>query len=171
MKNIKGDLWEHVGRTDLICITTNAFVKSNGQAVMGKGCAKEATIRYPGIAAKLGRKTLKKSPPVAGLVKDRGTYICSFMVKPGSAIFNGSNAVKHMIPKFKVGDLVPGWACLADIELIKASAKHLMEIMDGHEFKSAVIPRPGCGAGELKWSEVEPILQTILDDRVSVITF
>lgn len=40
---------------DAVCITTNGIVKTNGEAVMGAGIAKEANIRY-NLARELGTK-------------------------------------------------------------------------------------------------------------------
>ena len=171
MKNIKGNLFDHVGKADIVCITTNGFVKANGQAVMGKGCAKEACHLFPGINEVLGAKVNSKGNRVNGLRRAEGTYITSFPVKPVDAVFDGTNAVRHMLAKFQVGAVVPGWACLADIELIKLSALQLVEIADKMAYHNIVLPRPGCGAGELSWDDVEPELQTILDDRFSAITF
>ena len=39
MKEIRGDLFTQ--EADTICITTNGFVKANGECVMGRGCAKQ----------------------------------------------------------------------------------------------------------------------------------
>lgn len=52
MKEATGDLWTFPA--DWRVITTNGFVKKNGECVMGRGCAKEATLRYPRIAKELG---------------------------------------------------------------------------------------------------------------------
>lgn len=55
MQEIKGELWDFFGKPNkIICITTNGFVKKNGEAVMGRGCAAEAKLRIPQIAAMLG---------------------------------------------------------------------------------------------------------------------
>ena len=65
MLEVKGNLWtfEYPNTSPdsyVRCITTNGFVKKNGEAVMGRGCAKEACERYPGLAKQLGEKIIKK---------------------------------------------------------------------------------------------------------------
>jgi hypothetical protein len=146
MVNIKGNLWNHVGVADAICITTNGFVKNNGECVMGRGCAKEATLRYPGIARKLGNLIVRKGNHCFVIKVDQGTRICSF-------------PVKH------------NWWEEADIKLIIHSCKELIALADKKNWTNIVIPRPGCGNGKLSYSDVEPILQQHLDDRFAVITF
>lgn len=44
MRDIKGNIWTLYDSdpTCYICITTNGFVKSNGEAVMGRGTALQA---------------------------------------------------------------------------------------------------------------------------------
>ena len=61
------------------------------------------------------------------------------------------------------------WAQKADLELIRKSAEQLVEISQYCE--RVLIPRPGCGNGQLNWEEVKPILEEILDDRFYVISF
>jgi hypothetical protein len=46
VKELFGNLWEFDG---IIVITTNGFVKRDGTCVMGRGCAKQATIKLPGL--------------------------------------------------------------------------------------------------------------------------
>ena len=58
-----------------------------------------------------------------------------------------------------------------DIEIIKQSAYQLVELADSNPWNTIVLPRPGCGAGELSWEQVEPVLANILDDRFKVITY
>ena len=41
MNEITGNILNYIGKPKtLVCITTNGFVKNNGEAVMGAGCAK-----------------------------------------------------------------------------------------------------------------------------------
>lgn len=171
MKEIKGNLFDHIGSADAICITTNGFVKNNGECVMGKGCAKKATYLFPTIAHKLGTLIgVKGNIPIALFHKNK-TWIYSFPVKPISDIFDGNNAVRHMKYKFKIGQSIPGWACVAAPALIKQSAKLLTAFIDTTNWTDIIIPRPGCGAGELNWATIKPMLDQYLDDRFSSITF
>jgi len=100
-----------------------------------------------------------------------GRHLISFPVKPVSVIFDGNNCVKHMVNKFNIGDIIPGWAAVADIKLIKISAAQLVELADYLKYNKVVLPRPGCGAGELSWPTVKHELDQILDDRFYSITF
>ena len=144
MKELTGNLFNYIGLADAICITTNGFVKSNGECVMGKGCAKTVTELFPGIAKVLGDS-----------IKSDGNVVIPLL----------SNY------RFKIGDRVPGWACIADPKLIEKSAIQLVELADKSEWKSIILPRPGCGAGELNWSDIKPILDKHFDDRFFSTTF
>ena len=142
MKEIKGNLWDYYGRPrTIILITTNNYVKSNGQAVMGRGCALEAKKRFPGIAKKLGTR-LKQSKGIHQL--EEGVW---------------SFPVKH------------SWEQPADLTLIKASAEQLGWIAKGCPSSTYILPRPGCGNGRLLWMEVRPIIEPLLPDNVWVIDF
>ncbi len=147
MKEIKGNLWEE--ETELLCITTNGFVKKDGSAVMGAGCAKEAKELFPGIEYKLAELINTYGNVVGPIWKDEaGRVIATF-------------PVKH------------NWYEDADIELIRRSALQLKEVMDTFRIERVVIPRPGCGNGGLDWeTQVKPVLEEIwTDDRFQVITW
>lgn len=165
---------------DAICITTNGFVKRDGNCVMGKGCAKEAAKKWPGFPKAVGShiKTMGNTvmlwPHRPCMDHSRArTHIVTFPVKPIAAtcLPDKSNVVKHMQSKFKPGRSVPGWACTADYEIIAKSAIQLEKITTEMGWEMVVLPRPGSGAGELYWKDVKPILSTILDDRFYSITF
>ena len=112
MKEETKDLWT----AEILCITTNGYVKSSGQCVMGRGCAYQAKVRYPALPKKLGLLIQKYGNRVFDLgIQEDSKRIISFPVKPETVIFNGSNAVKHMRSRFRVGDTVPGWAAKADL--------------------------------------------------------
>lgn len=169
MKEITGDLF-HVD-ADCICITTNGFVKSNGEAVMGRGCAKQAANYIPSLPKILGKLIQTEGNIPNILITKHGVTLCSFPVKPKTAIFTGNNAVKHMKNRFNEGDVIPGWACIADVNLIVESAKQIVNLANENNWKNIVIPRPGCGAGELSWKNIKLVLEPLLDDRFSIITF
>lgn len=208
MKEIRGDLFDCrtyqtslpraclggfdvIKVPDAICITTNGFVKRNGYAVMGRGCARAAAEKEPQLAVILGH-----------LIKTNGAHkvhrlyefahpgsnnnftfdLLAFPVKP-AGIYLGPALikefpdyperfiVKHMRNKFCAGDTVPGWACKAELSIISHSASQLADLANEYGWDVVVLPRPGCGAGELKWSQVKPVLEQHLDDRFYAITY
>ena len=138
MKEVYGDLWQEPA--DVRAITTNAVVKENGQAVMGKGIALQARKRYPGVDQKLGQ-----------LLKDKGNHV---------------HLLALDLVSFPVKD---DWRAPAQLSLIKRSAEELVTLAGTHGWEKIVIPRPGCGAGQLTWAEVRPLLAPILDDRFWII--
>lgn len=84
MKQIVCDMWEFENNpTYILCITTNGFVKNNGLAVMGKGCAKEAANKYPLLPAELGRHILKEGNTPCWILSkgSEGKEFISFPVK------------------------------------------------------------------------------------------
>lgn len=145
MVEVTGNLWDYPA--DIRVITTNGTVKKNGECVMGRGCASEAKKHHPGIARALGR-----------MLEQHGNHVFQ-LAQGGGTLF--SFPVKH------------NWFEKADCRLILRSAKELVAVLSnrGMETWSVVLPRPGCGNGQLKWEDVKPVLAPILDDRFHVITF
>ena len=142
MKEIRGNLWDYEGQKGyVICITTNGFVKNNGHAVMGRGCALEAAKKMPTLPVRLGDK-----------IKYAGNH-CHWM-----ALDLFTFPVKHV------------WWDPADITLIDRSAKELREQAELYPDLTFILPRPGCGNGGLKWEDVRPVIAGILPDNVWAIT-
>lgn len=58
----------------------------------------------------------------------------------------------------------------SDIELIKKSARELMELIEQNGWTCVALPRPGVGFGGLDYEkDVKPALQQICDNRVVVV--
>ena len=175
------------------CITTNGFVKRNGEAVMGRGTARQATLRFPGLCTRLGR-LLKQSgagsfglagPPLGNHVHFVAPRLIAFPVKPVEVISSGRNVVYHVRERFPPGIVVPGWAAKADPDIIARSLKELAwmyenlgwanaprdpesgKLLDPFDAK-VFLPRPGCGAGELSWKRVKPLCEQYGDWLVIV---
>lgn len=151
MKEIVGNLWDSKFSTpDYVrIITTNGFVKKDGSAVMGRGCAREAVYRWPALSA----VPIPSLPMRLGAhIKARGN-ICAWMTT-GLITF----PVKH------------AWYEPADLELIGNSAVWLKREADNLRQKWFVLPRPGCGNGQLNWEDVKPLIK-FLPDNVLVIDF
>ncbi len=54
MREIKGNIWNFQDQGWLV-ITTNAEIKKNGEAIMGKGIALEAKTKFPDLPLKLAK--------------------------------------------------------------------------------------------------------------------
>lgn len=140
-----GDFWEIQG--DARCITTNGALRTNGYAVMGKGIALQAKKRYPKIEATLGRLIQKYGNHVYYL----GHRLISFPTK------------NHWMEE------------KSDLNLIKRSATELVALLRGDvpikskSNRRILLTRPGCGNGNLEWSEVRPVIQAILSDNEFII--
>jgi hypothetical protein len=142
-----GDLWTF-STPDARVITTNGDVTDAGKCVMGRGVAEQARDRYPGIDKQLGHLIDVWGNRPFRLHYDRSArvWIATFPVK------------RH-------------WRERADPDLIRQSALKLVEIADKFHWHEVVMPRPGCGNGRLRWSDVQPILEPILDDRFVVLDY
>lgn len=153
MKQLTGvNLWEVPA--DLHVITTNGTVKMNGACVMGRGCAREAKYMYPSLDLKLGR-----------MVKDSGNIVHFLNFTPARPNVD----YPHRLASFPVKH---NWWEQADTYLIERSAKQLVELVNTTPgIMSVVMPRPGCGNGQLNWQDVRPLIEPILDDRFTVVTF
>ena len=125
---------------DLRCITTNGALRRNGNAVMGKGIAMEARKRYHDIEAILG-----------SLINKYGNHV--FLLGYNTISFPTKYHWKHD----------------SDIQLIKRSAQELVKLLEDNPAKRVLLTRPGCGNGNLKWSEVKTVIQDILVDNKFII--
>lgn len=166
----QGNLWD--GKT--IVITTNGFVKTDGSCVMGRGCARQAMARYPGISKTLGGLIQRYGNQVMDLgVQHDGIRVITFPVKPVTITYDGNNVVRHMADRFKIGQSAPGWAAKATIMLIEQSTSTLAHYVKETPIIQLPIrlPRPGCGAGELRWEDVRPILEKYLDDNFIAVSY
>ena len=144
MLEARGDLWSyHDAGAQWTVVTTNGIVLRNGEAVTGAGCALEATHRYPEWPWELGHDLTTKGNHVHVFSKYR---LVSFPTKND-------------------------WRDDSDLDLIEASCRELMATLEPYNSPLVYLPRPGCGRGRLRWSEVQPVIEPILDDRVVIVTF
>ena len=141
MQEVTGDLWE-LAKGQIVVITTNGFVKKNGECVMGRGVALDAKSKWPTLPYLLGQDILRW-----------GNVVLMYEVSDYAKLI--ALPVKH------------NWWEKADIELIAKSIQQLAKDTEQLDFK-VYIPRPGCGNGGLKWEDVKPILEKYLDDKFIV---
>lgn len=135
-----GDIWEYAA-TGVIVITTNGSLTRDGRAIFGRGVARQAALRYPGLAEKLGRLLAAQGNHVF----DLGDGIVTFPVEETP------------------------WS-LPDLRIVARSAEELRRLADRFGWQQVVVPRPGCGGGGLAWEDVKPILAPWFDGRFIVIS-
>ena len=146
MNTAKGDLW--AVEADARVITTNGFVRNDGNAVMGRGVAAQARARYAGIEADLGV-----------LIRRAGTHVY--------LLPTGTNGWPFVLVAFPVKH---NWFEAADPALIQRSARELAMLVDIYGWRKVVLPRPGCGNGRLSWADVRPLIDDVLDERFTVVS-
>lgn len=115
IKVIKYDLWSLYDEGNAIAITTNGFIKKNGECVMGAGCAKQCKNRYSWFPKYLGE-----------LIEKNGNHV--FRI---GNIF--TLPVKH------------NWYEKADIDLILESLIELQEMLREDETVFVPLPGCGNG--------------------------
>lgn len=158
MLEAKGNLWTYEpedGYIDARVITTNGYVKKNGEAVMGKGCAKEAATLYPDMPTYLGN-----------MIKLGGNNV--HLLKQEYLLYDGAPHLLWEIVSFPVKD---HWQEKASYTLINKSVLELVAMANKRKWQHVVLPRPGCGAGGLYWANVRSLIKAKLDDRFTVIDY
>ncbi|MFQ5853179.1 MAG: ADP-ribose-binding protein [Candidatus Binatia bacterium] len=142
MKEVFGNLWDFDG---IIAVTTNGFVKKDASCVMGRGCAREAALKFGWLPRKLGAAIAK-----------HGNHVFYF---PEYRLI--TFPVKHV------------WWEPADLNLIQQSARELLETIEEFKITDAIyLPRPGCGNGRLRWEDVKRIISPILkSDQFHIVTY
>jgi hypothetical protein len=109
---------------------------------MGAGVAKEAKEKFKFFSKILG-----------DMIKKNGNNVFMFT---GERIL--TFPTKH------------NWFENSDVELIKKSAKQLVKYINEFKIPRVYLPRPGCGNGKLKWKDVKPAIEKILDDRILIVS-
>lgn len=142
MRQASGDLWRLPG--DARCITVNGATRGDGTAVMGRGTAAQAAQRWPSLPRILGES-----------IRRRGNHVTDVFM-PGEPMLIAF-PVKHH------------WRQRADLALIGRSCGELMDLADRLDLGTILLPRPGCGNGQLDWAEVGPAIAPLLDDRVTIV--
>lgn len=147
IKEIKGNIFDVFldGNWDAVCVTTNGIIKRNGQAVMGAGVALACVKNYPSSSKSLGDKLIENGNIVQVIIETNRGPILSFPTKD------------H-------------WKDKSDMKLIKSSCSQLMDFVDERKLKNVLLPRPGCSNGGLIWENVKKEIETLLDDRVTIIS-
>ena len=140
MLEIEGDIWADAD-TSVVAITTNGSVASDGRAIFGRGVARQAALRNPKLAHKLGM-----------LLKEKGNHVLDL----------GDGIVTFPVEETP-------WS-LPDLRIIGRSAQELRQLADFSGWQKIIVPRPGCGGGGLAWKDVKPLLEPWFDERFIIIS-
>ena len=113
-----------------ICVTTNGSVKKNGEAVLGRGNALEATWYIPRLKNHIGVDN-----------KEYGTVV-------------------HYYPNWKLFafPVKYKWHQHANLDLIRNSCKQLVHYIKEYKIDKVLLPVPGVGNGKRCIADVMPIL-------------
>lgn len=152
MREEQGNLWQIGAEADAIVITTNGAVRGDGGAVMGRGCAYEATLLHPWLQLTLGDK-----------LREFGNHLFVFNFSPETG--------EALHPSLVTFPVKHHWSQAADPALIRSSAHELAVHVFWEKWERVVLPQPGCGNGRLRWEDVKPILEEVLDDRFTCVTW
>jgi len=148
MKVVKDNIWKYYENGYWIIVPTNGYVTIDGRCPMGKGLALQTKKRFPTLEESLG----------------------SMIRKYGNKVFIWYNRIITFPVKHH-------FILDADINLIEESCKDLIWQLENQEkfheedynpITKIALPKVGCGAGNLAWEEVEPILDKYFDDRFIV---
>jgi hypothetical protein len=146
------DLWKFFMRPGCqVAISTNGCLTKKGEAVMGRGCALQATYVINGVRRLLGNY-LKRSGNVPGylIIPEMND-----MFKPHPEACLMILPVKH------------NWWEKADMKLVRTSAEFLNAESIKHPDWEFHVPRIGCSNGKLSWNyQVKPIMSKLLNNVI-----
>jgi hypothetical protein len=146
MQELQGDLFAFLYQPEyIICIPVNGNLNNCGEAVMGKGVACTAADRLPQLPQILGQ-----------LIKERGNHV---------SCLNTNWRKPHLFS-------VPtkhNWYEPSDLKLIARSLYEMRKLYYALALKDfginyVILPRVGCGAGQLGWATVRLIVEEYLPE-------
>ncbi|NKQ35780.1 MAG: hypothetical protein HF973_09220 [Chloroflexi bacterium] len=143
-----GNMWTTYENAGLFLITTNSTLKKGTHAlVMGRGIARQARDRFPGLDAALGKQILS----VCG---NQGQY--GLLVSP-------------RWPEARLGafQVKQHYSHVASLELIQRSTTALCAWCAEHPAVMVAVNFPGIGNGRLRREDVLPIVAQ-LPDQVTI---
>lgn len=146
--------WEAASQNDVnaIVCTTNNVVRKNGSLVMGRGSAKDFKEKFKYLDWNWGQIVADHA--------DNG-------IEDYHLLITGPRRLDHA-QIYLVGlQTKRSWVDDSPMELVVKSCEKLKQLADLMSWRKIVMPRPGCGNGNLRWREVKKEIQ--LDKRFVVI--
>jgi hypothetical protein len=136
-------MWTAYAAADLFLVSTNSTIRQDGALVMGRGIARQANNRFPGLDLALGRE-------IARRCGNRGEY--GLLVSP-------------RWPGAKLGafQVKADFARPASLFLIRHSVAALLAWCERHPHATVHVNFPGIGNGGLSRVQVLPLLESLPD--------
>ena len=139
-----GNMWNAFHDTDAFCITTNSYIRNDGELVMGRGIAKQTKELFEDLPLALGNK-----------VEERCGHLGTYGLLPSN---------RNDIDKFVAFQVKSHFKNEADLGLISKSADRLSEIAMMYPNKRFDLNFPGIGNGGRSQSEVMPLIEGMPDN-------
>ena len=136
-----GDMWTAYAAADLFLITTNATITIRGALVMGRGIARQAKERFPGLDVALGRQ-------IQALCGNQGIYGLLVSLRWPAAKLGAFQVKRH-------------YSHPASLELIRHSTVALCAWCADHPDAQVALNFPGIGNGRLRREAVLPIVSQL----------
>ncbi len=131
-KEVKDDIWNYPDNIKVI--TTNGNIKKNGNAVLGKGIALQASRRFQDLAFR---------------------YANHIKINTLSCAYYPSYKLILFPTKYNY------WQN-ASLILIRKSMEETLKICKNNNIKKVIMPKVGCGNGLLYWNSVKRTIEDIL---------
>ena len=142
MREDSGDLWTVHGQGQWIGVPTNGTISASGAAVMSRGLATIAALRFPSLTQQLGE-----------LLAQSGNHVFAF---PDYRLVTIPTTHEPTGP--------------ADPALIARSAEECLRYVNHLQLPALYTVPLGCGSEQLDWSTVRPLLSRMWDDRFIILT-
>lgn len=147
-----------MGEGNTVLWTSNSTVTKKGNAVCGRGFAKQITEKYPGLK-KLESMYLTGTKTIEERVDKYGNQVMIKEPKLHQVYCNDNNRKEVWAFPVKTGY----WE-KAQLDIIEKNAKELRQLALEHMPEEFHINFPGIGAGELNYNEVLTVLRKHWDD-------
>lgn len=160
VKQFTGDIWQMHDAGWYVTIPTNLFIKNDGEAVMGRGIALQATRKFPRCALWYGfhlKEHVRNTP-------DGRNPRLEDVSPEGYGLISVNHEWRALFLPVKTS-----WNQGARKTLIELSLKDLHRQLTNRYWQErdpvpgVAIPRLGCGNGMLDWeSDVKPMMREFL---------
>lgn len=130
-------MWNAFHDTDAFCITTNSYIRNDGELVMGRGIAKVAKQTFEDLPKAFGEKI---------------DHLETYGLIPSN---------RNEIDKFVAFQVKTHFRNQADLDLIGKSAEGLLQMAEKYPDKRFDLNFPGIGNGGRKQDEVMPIIEDL----------